>query len=400
MLDWLITDQNAQCADSSRILEAPETPAPVFAYRALKSVLFGSYDGYESDEGDKENIRLEDLSPRVLTRSQKTPRKSTSSAVTPQRPTPRRVLSPAKSILRTPGVPTPRRQNVSVKFKDTKSTPVNLGAISEGNVEKENESPGPAQRKQSPIGKLESQTSKTAATELVMEERLYHPAPPAETYYNVEEMDAYVAATEREMKKLVRYGQRMREYTRLIQKENAFLKAELGDAGKEINALRTKEHQKSHKGQSGEEGKDVGLFDLALPSTSPSKVAAQNCSAAKRGVPGSSLNGHSQTQPRAPTPEAIAKNPRSPRCEKGEDEGAGSMLKARLRPNMRQEPSPRPSAVLGVTMAARTQLAPDRLAAAKARLRVKSEERKRILSAGDNSNKEDQGLSVIDWQDL
>ena len=51
-------------------------------------------------------------------------------------------------------------------------------------------------------------------------------------------------------------------------------------------------------------------------------------------------------------------------------------------------------------VASRTQLPPDRLAAAKARLRVKSEERRKALGQCGQRERDDHGSSVVDWQNL
>ena len=49
MPDWTRDDQ-------SQIPDAPETPAPLFAYRALKGILFGSPEYDEEEENNKENV--------------------------------------------------------------------------------------------------------------------------------------------------------------------------------------------------------------------------------------------------------------------------------------------------------------------------------------------------------
>src|SRR2546429_6614187 len=58
MLDWLNNNQAVSAAEDSQVPDAPETPAPIFAYRALKGILFGSpdYDREDEDEDNKENV--------------------------------------------------------------------------------------------------------------------------------------------------------------------------------------------------------------------------------------------------------------------------------------------------------------------------------------------------------
>ncbi|KAE8150385.1 spindle pole body formation-associated protein-domain-containing protein [Aspergillus avenaceus] len=117
MLEW-ITGQNDQFADNSRVLEPPETPAPVFAIRAFKSALFGT-PGVDDDQTER------DLKPKNLTTNQPT------SASLTLKPTvgntsdvPKAtkadldmavnaMASPTKSILVTPGTASNRRKTVS-----------------------------------------------------------------------------------------------------------------------------------------------------------------------------------------------------------------------------------------------------------------------------------------------
>lgn len=55
MLDWLTTNQQIHYAEDSRLMEAPETPAPVFALRAFKSLF------QESPDNDEHTQHLEKL---------------------------------------------------------------------------------------------------------------------------------------------------------------------------------------------------------------------------------------------------------------------------------------------------------------------------------------------------
>ena len=50
-------------------------------------------------------------------------------------------------------------------------------------------------------------------------------------------LDAYLKSTECEMKKLVRYSQRMKEYARLCQQENSVLKRERDELRREVEQL-------------------------------------------------------------------------------------------------------------------------------------------------------------------
>lgn len=100
-------------ADQSCI-EEPETPAPVFAVRALKTALFGSphperYETGQDQESLKKHLPQSRGSPQPssrISRQDKRPRELNRSKTTPQ-------VSPAKGILLTPGATAARRKTVS-----------------------------------------------------------------------------------------------------------------------------------------------------------------------------------------------------------------------------------------------------------------------------------------------
>lgn len=50
MLDWLTSEQQSHYAEDSRLVDGPETPAPVFALRAFKSLFHGSPSKEEQKE--------------------------------------------------------------------------------------------------------------------------------------------------------------------------------------------------------------------------------------------------------------------------------------------------------------------------------------------------------------
>ncbi|BAE61948.1 spindle pole body formation-associated protein-domain-containing protein [Aspergillus flavus] len=118
MLEW-ITGQNEQFADNSKVLEPPETPAPVFAIRAFKSALFGTPGADDEDQMEREP------NPKNLTANQ------SSRASLSLKPTigntsdapiatkadvdmaVNAMASPTKSILVTPGTASNRRKTVS-----------------------------------------------------------------------------------------------------------------------------------------------------------------------------------------------------------------------------------------------------------------------------------------------
>ncbi|GFF51821.1 hypothetical protein IFM58399_09165 [Aspergillus lentulus] len=122
MLDWISGQSNhvAHLADNSRVMDPPETPAPVFAIRAFKSALFGT-PGAEDEEATDQNPKLDEnpasrqqsktdlLKPPVAYRATnvtKTDKTDLDMAVNA-------TVSPTKSILMTPGTAANRRKTVS-----------------------------------------------------------------------------------------------------------------------------------------------------------------------------------------------------------------------------------------------------------------------------------------------
>jgi hypothetical protein len=396
MLDWLSHDQRASYTVSSQILDAPETPAPLFAYRALKSVLFGSHNNEDGDEQEKENIPLEIRSGPGSTKSQSSPLMAKSS--TPQRPTPRRILSPAKSILRTPGISTPRCHNVSVKFKDIKQTSVSLSTIAEGHVREDKASL--QESKHSAMMPPESNAPTEKALEVSTKPQVLDSDSQPEIYYNVTEINVYIAATEREMKKLVRYGQRMREYARLSQKENATLKRELENVRRENEMLQRREDLKIRGEQGESNAANDGLFDLSPPSKYATTAAARKH---PRDEPEATQSTHGGQDQHALWPENAEKMSKKQSLASSIRSRAEEAL-APSRSNMAAYVQPvselRHCVTAKARVCSRTQLPPEKLEAAKARLRMKSEERKKALDMAEQAQKETHGSSAVDWQDL
>ncbi|KAE8142244.1 spindle pole body formation-associated protein-domain-containing protein [Aspergillus pseudotamarii] len=118
MLEW-ITGQNEQFADNSKVLEPPETPAPVFAIRAFKSALFGTPGADDEDQMEREpnqkNLTANQLSRANL--SLKPTIGNTSDAPIATKAdidmAVNAMASPTKSILVTPGTASNRRKTVS-----------------------------------------------------------------------------------------------------------------------------------------------------------------------------------------------------------------------------------------------------------------------------------------------
>src|SRR2546421_3112852 len=251
MLDWLNKNQAASNAEVSQILDAPETPAPVFAYRALKGILFGSPD-YDEEDENKENITPATPIEKPKKTVQKVDRRGRvdSSSLHPNLarspnarrregyhvsppPRKRRQISPTKSILRTPGIPTPRRQNVNVTFKDVRAS-ASPTALNAKLLPAQKEPTAATQSQQAT--KVAANTTGSAPLETVnAAEEVEILSAPA---YDMSAVDVYLTSTEREMKKLVRYAQKMKEYARVSQQENAALKVEINQLKRELEELR------------------------------------------------------------------------------------------------------------------------------------------------------------------
>lgn len=401
MLDWLsYPHQNqevAVCAvtEDSQAPDAPETPAAIFAYRSLKGILFGSpdYDDNEDEDEDKENVApaalphekplLKGALPQVAVRDatpDSTPSQpkhtllSSSSRTRERRyhvspsPRKRRQLSPTKSILRTPGIPTPRRQNVNVTFKDVRPSISPVAMTSKLlAAAAQNES-------KAAIPSREAIKTTTKATAIIPtgtgkagDEARVVPAP---TVYDMSAVDAYLKSTEREMKKLVRYSQRMKEYARVSQQENVALRRERDELKREVEELRSGKVKK--RGVSHEQavkrvasGRVVGsaecvLRETALVAAQPDIVpTVKKAEFRNRGASGGDAS--------------IGKP--------GGQSGGYQLGRKEAGDILPQDGGQVGNVVPKKRVATTAQLPPDRLAAAKERLRVKSEERRRALSA-------------------
>ena len=239
------------------LLDPPITPAPIFAYRALRGLIFGSPDPNSSPERvvqhrDKENVsplRLGTIAAG-LEKGNYTPKRS------PQkRKRGNEVLSlspsiglsvpvsPTKSILRTPGVPTPRAKalrDVNVKFRslspEVRRKNVKHATVLEDIVVTK------------PIIQLDAERAKKShtASEAVIKEdviaestaRTGITARPG----GISESDFqdYERRTQKEMKMLIKQGQKWREYARLQDEDNAKLRQLLEQAQKENERLARK----------------------------------------------------------------------------------------------------------------------------------------------------------------
>lgn len=385
MLDWLSAHQATSTAEESQIPEAPETPAPIFAYRALKGILFGSPE-YDNEDEDKENIAPAIPMPKVKEPLQKPPQKNDvgSSPLRSKSPNnrarqthpvspsarKRRQLSPTKSILRTPGIPTPRRQNANVTFKDvrpsvspTTVTTNLLAAKSKATAAKSTEK-----------GARVLATTTTADVPRKDTKAVDIAGPLPVPVYDMGSVDAYLTSTEREMKKLVRYSQRMREYARVSQQQNAALRKERDELKRELGELR----KTKIKGRGT-------LNEPVLGKASSSRATQQGVdnTGEKRGRESSSEAERLDKIHTAKTTKLSNRNASGrdfKECEPTTQLGEEPKDQKEAEDIVTQDKGQVSVVVSKKPAVTRAQLPPDRLAAAKERLRIKSEERRRALS--------------------
>ncbi|KAL2426540.1 hypothetical protein ABEF95_009183 [Exophiala dermatitidis] len=267
----------ARMLANETVLEAPVTPAPVFAYRALKGVFISSPDS-SPDHDNKENVH-----PDIKT----LPTKMDSSVNNGQQrlqltPSHKRkwdnvrsgtVMSPTKGILRTPGLVTPRTKalkELNVKFKSVspevveqhKNVATTLPEAGPGDhmrrVSQDGFSSGRGARhamkpskfmdnipdSQPTVGKRSVRSSSqqkqlAKTTEPTARSASSTSTTTAETLLSPEAIQAYMQQTEKEMKRLLRYNQKMREYARKKDAENQELQAMIEQLRKENERFRS-----------------------------------------------------------------------------------------------------------------------------------------------------------------
>ncbi|KIX96738.1 uncharacterized protein Z520_07457 [Fonsecaea multimorphosa CBS 102226] len=249
------------------ILEGPITPAPVFAYRALRSIFFASPESSPEHDANKEN-----LVPAYPPSSPKRKHSTGNSPQTSPSPSQKRkresdntnnggggtILSPTKGILRTPGLATPRAKylkDINVKFKSVspegpKLAPPTLRCSKPTN----NPAASPTKKKSTPV----LQDPLLQDEELLLGNRPTTASVPPSSpcVLSRASIEAYLAQTEKEMKKLVRYGQKMREYARKKDAENQELKSMIEQLRRENERLKRGDADssasESHRGASGD----------------------------------------------------------------------------------------------------------------------------------------------------
>lgn len=268
MLSWLAAPNTAsrrQSGHPTMLADAPQTPAPVFAYRALRSIVFGETNDSDLDLSDSEKENSQPSrkpKPPGGNRGPPTPKSQTNRAVasrkenavkvekkpesapttaksqvvkenaapmpsTPARRPSRLNPSPSKSILKVSGpggIGTPRKQGASVSFMGVKrraSTESRTSSCGKGET--------PVPTKAATAGK-KAEKPRSEDTADVVEPK--DGATPAMVD------KAYVASTEREMKRLVLRGQQAREYAKDLQGKLLDVKQELAKVTRQNELLR------------------------------------------------------------------------------------------------------------------------------------------------------------------
>lgn len=234
--------------DDTRIETAP-TPAHVFAYRAFRSVFVGSPESspvrpppeVKHPDDNKENARR---SPAKASRFIISPTRSKRDAefaaeklsLTPKRQRTNPV-SPTKSILKNPNVLTPRRaslRDVTVTFKDVRlsTSPKAARHVSPTRVRSQPDlcNTLTSLSLAAPPRSMSTSQAETSRKKNEAETRLQ----PAVDF----DLDAYRAQTEREMRRLIKYGQKWREYAMKQDDENARLRALLEEVQMENRRLK------------------------------------------------------------------------------------------------------------------------------------------------------------------
>ncbi|KAJ5287203.1 Spindle-body formation-associated protein [Penicillium angulare] len=117
MLDWMKGNEGPEAADTTKVLEPPETPAAMFAMRAFKSALFGTPGAEDNDQTPRPAQPKESNYQRRKSDTTTNPIPIPIPEKLEPKPDLDSVLnpsgSPTKSILVTPGTISNRRKTVS-----------------------------------------------------------------------------------------------------------------------------------------------------------------------------------------------------------------------------------------------------------------------------------------------
>ncbi|KAB8270208.1 spindle pole body formation-associated protein-domain-containing protein [Aspergillus minisclerotigenes] len=248
MLEW-ITGQNEQFADNSKVLEPPETPAPVFAIRAFKSALFGTPGADDEDQMEREPNpkNLTANQPSRASLSLKPTIGNTSDAPIATKAdvdmAVNAMASPTKSILVTPGTASNRRKTVSfgdgvvdnerkrgespnkssrtpltsqwsINSSDGKAKP--RSKLTQALMDSRDKSPKESDASQNPQSTEARPVAQSASTEDDTGDdtiNLNEPRSQSGKYWKAE-FDSYRTKTTQEIRKLIQYRSAAKAYAR------------------------------------------------------------------------------------------------------------------------------------------------------------------------------------------
>lgn len=255
--------------DTSAVMEAPETPAPVFAVRAFKHAIFGTPQQSPSNARRHSTTERERHRPSAAARSsrpQMTRPKSAGDAAALGKPNdlPDPIPSPTKGILMTPGTAAARRKTVTFgdhvvdnekdKVKEGSKTGLpkdfpgkfpSPWAQPSDKTDRDDSTPGERKRGRSKLtedlhkAREESAKRKIAeANDHMRSEEKDFEEPDSESgKYWKREYDVYRANTTREVKKLVTKQKAAKAFAREKDMECTELSDELRQEKKKVERL-------------------------------------------------------------------------------------------------------------------------------------------------------------------
>ena len=203
-------------------IEPPATPAHAFIWRSLKGAFVGS-PASSPEHDDKENVTP---NYKQHAKSLKQPYDMSLASPLKRKRDAAPLVSPTKSILRTPGALTPRAKSlreINVKFKSVspelrlKGAPKKQQVLPENNLKK--------------IAEIGTDYCQSVVIEHEILQSIEQPQ------ISNDDFQSYCRRTEKEVKKLLRQNQKLREYGRQADTENMRIQKLLEDAQRENRRL-------------------------------------------------------------------------------------------------------------------------------------------------------------------
>lgn len=380
-------------APEETLLDPPVTPAHLFAYRALRGWFAGSPDSPDDDKENLSPVTIKTLAGNTTSNSDDVLRLSPQKRKRDSLAIP---LSPTKSILRTPGAPTPRAKSLrdmNVKFKsaspEVRRKDLKMGVKNaEGNIQPTT---------QAAAGNSDHKASILAPSPATVKLK---PQPPVldPAVYDTNLLDDQNRRTAREMKRLVRYGTKWRDFARRRDEENAKLRLLLEDTRRENRRLEAVLRKIEREPQ-------VAVVTESRPTVTTTAPAAEQRSSSaptsKSACHLLSIVSDTQSLPKPPVDASIMPAhalPRRPVSDSVPSHSPLTALQHRIE-----------GSILPISDATRTGMDPGRLAATRKRLMAKTQARrtggKNILAElgaveGDRRPKTKDDDSAVDWADI